>query len=157
MTKFVVSVFLALSLASCGKKSNAKAQNKCEEAPDEGTITAMDSSGNITYYKRGNYPFGRGTQEESSYISLPKRDMAPEMIAREELKKTLVSPVKDPTDYKQWCALNSKNMPIGVGKMLEEIKEFAREIANKKNVPEDKVPWTCEASYEIPPCGWIDV
>ena len=40
-------------------------------------------------------------------------------------------------------------MPAGVGKMLEEIRGFAQEIANKKNLPENKIPWTCEASYEI--------
>ena len=145
MIKCVASVFLVLSLFSCGKKSNAKAQNKCEEVPNEGVI-AWESDGTVKYYKPGEF---RRATEEASYISLPERDMGPEMITREELKKTLISPVKDPTDYKQWCALNFKNMPVGVGKVLNEIMYYAQEIANKKNVPEDKVPWTCEASYEI--------
>ena len=143
MIKCVASVVLILSLLSCGKKSNAKAQNKCEEVPTEGVI-AWDSNGNVTYYKPGE--FRRGT-EEGSYVSLLERDMVPEMIAREELKKTLVPPVTDPTDYKQWCSM--KNPPEDIRKTIEKIIEHAEFKATKKYIPFDEISTSCEASYEF--------
>ena len=65
------------------------------------------------------------------------------------LTDSLVSPVLDPLDYKQWCAITPQNMPEGVGRALSDIMGLAREIANDRDVPEDEIPWTCEASYEF--------
>ena len=61
----------------------------------------------------------------------------------------LTSPVKDPLDYKQWCAITPENMPEGIGRALDDIMGLAREIALERDVPEDQIPWTCEASYEF--------
>ena len=61
----------------------------------------------------------------------------------------LTSPVADPLDYKQWCNMDPEKMPEGVGRTLDDIRSLAREIANDRDVPEDQIPWTCEASYEF--------
>ena len=63
------------------------------------------------------------------------------------LSDGLVSPVKDPTDYKQWCAL--KSPPEGVGRSISDVMDLAQRIALERDVPSDKIPWTCEASYEF--------
>ena len=63
------------------------------------------------------------------------------------LTEPLVSPVEDPLDYRQWCAL--KNPPEGVGRALGDIIEMAQFVANERGVSEDQIPWTCLASYEF--------
>ena len=63
------------------------------------------------------------------------------------ITEPLVSPVKDPLDYRQWCEL--KNPPEGVGRALDDIMGLARHVAAERDVPDAQVPWTCLASYEF--------